>query len=64
MSVSTDRAFGTIDLNTGVFTVLGNTGQTLSGMGVENGSAMPSAPLLRIADDSAAGLAENVNAQV
>ena len=29
--------FGTIDLNTGVFTVLGNSGQTLAGMAVENG---------------------------
>jgi hypothetical protein len=29
--------FGTIDLNTGVFTALGNSGQTLAGMAVENG---------------------------
>jgi PEP-CTERM motif len=30
-------AFGTIDLNTGVFTFLGNSSQTLAGMAVENG---------------------------
>src|SRR5437773_2755168 len=29
--------FGTIDLDTGVFTLLGNSGQTLGGMGVANG---------------------------
>jgi hypothetical protein len=30
-------AFGTIDLNTGVFTALGNSGQTLAGVAVDNG---------------------------
>ena len=30
-------AFGTIDLNTGVFTFLGNSGQSLAGMAVDNG---------------------------
>jgi hypothetical protein len=29
--------FGTIDLNTGVFSILGNSGQTLAGMAVTNG---------------------------
>jgi hypothetical protein len=35
---SVTGAFGTIDLNTGVFTSLGNSGQTLSGMAVAGGS--------------------------
>ena len=36
MSTGTDQ-FGTIDLNTGVFTQSGNSGQTLSGLGVAGG---------------------------
>jgi hypothetical protein len=35
---SNTGAFGTIDLNTGAFTSLGNSGQTLSGMAVAGGS--------------------------
>jgi hypothetical protein len=34
--------FGTIDLDTGVFTVLGNSGQTLAGMAVADGSLFAS----------------------
>jgi hypothetical protein len=30
--------FGTVDLNTGVFTLLGNSGQSLAGLGVSNGA--------------------------
>ncbi len=30
--------FGTIDLNTGVYTITGNSGQTLAGMGIANGT--------------------------
>src|SRR5271154_4130673 len=36
MGTSTDE-FGTIDLNTGVFSLLGNSGLTLAGMAVDNG---------------------------
>jgi hypothetical protein len=35
---SSTGQFGTIDLNTGVFTSLGNSGQTLAGLAVANGS--------------------------
>jgi len=38
MTIGNGGNFGTIDLNTGVFTFLGNSGQTLSGMAVENGT--------------------------
>jgi len=37
-AVSYSGAFGTIDLNTGAFTPLGNIGQTLSGLAAANGS--------------------------
>jgi hypothetical protein len=33
----TNGNFGTVDLNTGVFTLLGNSGETLDGLGVANG---------------------------
>lgn len=35
---SSSGAFGTIDLNTGAFTLLGNSGQPLAGLAVANGS--------------------------
>ncbi len=38
MAVYPGSDFGTIDLDTGVFTLLGNSGQTLAGLGVINGT--------------------------
>src|SRR5580692_9467433 len=39
---SSSGAFGTMDLGTGVFTMLGNSGQTLAGLAVANGSIFAS----------------------
>jgi hypothetical protein len=39
---SNSGAFGTMDLNTGAFTLLGNSGQTLAGLAVANGSIFAS----------------------
>ena len=35
---SSSGAFGTMDLNTGIFTPLGNSGQTLAGLAVADGT--------------------------